>query len=308
LTDLAGVEDTTYFISPASTPYAAAMASSNLASRSGDTYTYFEKDASGFYLRGIVFPLPALPISLPFQAAPLRLNNRIPILTFPATNGMDLKSQATARFEFDFDTTIGIFIISKVAIVLTLRDTSIIDGYGTGTFNSEVIPCLRNIHSTRSSFKIQMFATFNSLLPPFWTDVPTAILPPFPDQVSSDILVWAKNKKGPVATFNLNEEGNLSGASIQSPLLVTGLNSFVSSPTFEWNPYPNPAKNLVSWNESDPIKNLKIFSADGRIIANIYIENNQNGINLGEIQNGLYWIEATNSKGNLSRKKLIINR
>lgn len=298
LTDTEAEEDTTYFLSAASTPFAAAMAGANLASLNGGSYTYFEKDVSGFYLRGIVFPIPPLPINIPVQDAPLRFNPRIPILTFPATMGMNHRTQSTARFEFDFDTTITLgfltFNITKIALVATIRDTSIIDGFGTGNFNVGELPCLRNIHSTRTSFKVQMFGS--AFGPPSWIDVPAAILPPIEDFYSTDILVWTKERKAPVVTFGLDAEGNLSFTDMQREVLLTS-NHFLKAPVKQLHIFPNPSSGRFQLGAKESLFDLKIMDSNGRLVFEKPMLTPGENLNAENLPTGLYWISAQGADG-----------
>lgn len=298
LTDTEAQEDTTYYLSAASTPFASAMAGANLASLNGGSYTYFEKDATGFYLRGVVFPIPPLPINISVQEAPLRFNPRIPILTFPATMGMNHRTQSTARFEFNYDTTITLgfltFNVSKVALVATIRDTSIIDGFGSGNFNIGELPCLRNIHSTRTSFKVQMYGS--AFGPPSWIDVPAAILPPIEDFYSTEMMIWTKERKAPVVTFGIDQDGNLSYTDMQRDVLLTS-NHFLKAPLKQLHIFPNPSAGRFQIAAEESLFDLKIMDSNGRMVFEKSMITPGEQVVAEKLPAGLYWISAFGEDG-----------
>ena len=306
--DSTGVQDTTYYVNPASTPFSSVITGANLASNAGGAYTYFEKSNAGFYLKGLAFPIPDIGLNLPFSSAPFNFSPKIPVMTFPATVGMNLKTQSTGRFEFPYDTTVVVNGISaqvtKVAIIATLKDTSIIDGYGTATFPSGEVPCLRNRQYQKMTFKIELYAAI-LIFPASW--IPYAV-GGLPEVTSISYLFWANGKKSPVASLSVDTLGNLVNASFQSDLLhiTTGVGSLDNQK--ELQIFPNPATEQISWIGNKSFKNLNIFSTTGQSIFQGAIANGQSSVKLTGLPNGLYWAEFEETSGTKTRKRLNINR
>lgn len=310
MADSVGVEDTAYYVLPSNTPFGAQMTGANLAEKRGFQYTYYEKSASSFNLRGLVFVLPDLGgVSLPIQAIPLRFNPAVPLLNFPATMGMNIKSQSSARFEFDYDTNIAIGPITahvtKVAIIGNIKDTSIIDGYGTANFVGGSLPCLRNSNTQKLTFSVEVLAQFSPFLPAAWVGYPIDGLPEY---YNTSYLFWAEGKKAPIATLNVDTTGNLTSATFQSQLLRMPTSVLPRSAGSAFEFYPNPSQGAITWSGDKALKFVEIFSVDGRKITSRAVPQGATSVQLGDLKNGIYWAEFGESAGGRWRKKLIVNR
>jgi len=307
--EAAGSADTTYFVNPALTPFASNFTASNLAQGSAGTFTYFTKSASSFVLNGFAFTVPPIP-GIPFSSAPFKLTPGIPVLNFPATLGQSSTVQSTSnRFEFDYDTTLGILNVSKIGVTATVLDTSNINGFGTAVFPSQSIPVLRNLRRQRISFRIQVFASI-SIFPPSWIDLPANLIPGggLPDVYTRDILFWANGKKAPVATVSLDSLGNVASADIQADLLVTSRSMLSARPAFEFIHYPNPNAGMLSWNSEIKPERIEIYSMNGKKLKTIPVQTIANEVNLIGLENGCYLLRAFDSEGSLGQKKLIVNK
>lgn len=306
MVDSIGTSDTTYFVSPSSTPYGAQMSGANLASSSFGAYSYYEKDATGFYLRGMVLDFPPVVPNQPFSLIPLRFNPRIALLTFPTTVGMNLKTQSTARFRFRYDTVLTVLgqqaTVDSVEIVFTVRDTSTIEGYGTAEFPSGNLPTLRNRNAQNLSFSIRVRAKVG-ILPAFWTAFPVPNLPTF---TTVNYLFWANGKKAPVAQLDVDSLGFVIGASFQSELLSlnTGLEELKNAQDFQ--PFPNPVREWVNIGTASKERNVEIFSAEGKLIKEFLVPAGAKTINVAPLTPGLYWLEWAGTDRQKIRKKLMV--
>lgn len=289
--------DTTFFLLPSATPFSSVMTGSNLASKLGSGYTYYEKSAAGFYLKGIAFELPPIGINLPFTAAPFNFMPKIPIVKFPGNYGQVNTGTGSGKFEFDFDTTVFGIHITKVRITLTVTLDDTINGWGTAQFPSGPMPCLRQSQSQRLSFAFEG----RSALLPIWLPLPLN----FPDQKNRSILFWANGKNAPVATIGVDTLGNITNTSFQRPLLTDVVHNVKST---EFEVYPNPARNTINWDENNRVKNLKLFSPGGQLVLNRDVLSTEKSINIESFPNGLYWLKAESEKGEARWKKLIINK
>jgi hypothetical protein len=301
--------DTINFLNPAATPFATNFTAANLAQVGAGSFTYFNKSSTSFKANGFAFSIPPIP-GIPFSSAPFSLTPPITVLNFPATFGQSLTAQATSnRFEFNYDTTLGIFNITKIGVTATVRDTSNIDGYGIAAFPLESIPVLRNLRRQRVSFRIQAFASI-SIFPPSWIDLPANLIPGggIPDIYSRDLLFWANGKKAPIATLNLDSLGNIASARVRSELLISSRSMLSSRPSFEFIPYPNPNSGELFWNSEKSPESIEIFSMFGKKIKTFKVQGKLNETALHELQNGTYLIRAFDQEGNFGQKKLIINK
>lgn len=306
MVDSIGSSDTTYFVSPTSTPFSAQMSGANLATSNLGAYTYYEKDATGFYLRGMVLDFPPVVPNQPFSLIPLRFNPRIALLTFPTTVGMNLKTQSTARFRFKYDTVLTVLgqqaTVDSVEIVFTVKDTSTIDGYGTAEFPSGNLPTLRNRNAQNLSFSIRVRAKIG-VLPAFWTAFPVPNLPTF---TTVSYLFWANGKKAPVAELNVDSLGFVIGASFQSELLslTTGLEDLNKSQEFQL--FPNPGREWINIGTAAMERNVEIFSTEGKMVKQFLVPAGVKTINVAQLSPGLYWIEWAGADHQKIRKKLMV--
>jgi len=307
-------QDTTVFVSVASTPFASAFPTATMAVNDQGIYYYFKLDNTGYYIQGLTYTLPPIGLNLPFTSAVFPLNQLVKLIDFPATMGMNLKTQATSNFEFLYDTTISIgglnANVTKARIVATVTDTSIINGYGNAEFAGGTIACLRNAQTLRIKFKVQVFAQI-LIFPAAWIDIPAAVLDPslIREFYTKQLLFWANGKKGPVATLELDSNNNVVSADYLTSLLITSNNSIVrTKQIFSFEASPNPAQDLVSFTSEAELKKIKIFSTSGNKISEKNFLPGQTSITLESIASGIYVAELENNKGEISRKKLIINR
>lgn len=305
--------DTVLYLNPAQTPYADSVPGSNLALVSGGAYTYYNKTAAGFYLRGLVFPLSSdlLPIDVPFTALPLRINPQLPVFTFPATFGSNQISTGTSRFEFPFDTVIQYLgfpvTVNRAAILATINDTSLINGYGEGQFAGASLPLLRNEQKMKISVRIQV--RINTFLGPTWIALPDALLPPggLPEFRFRTILFWANNQKAPVASFDLDSSGSVSGAAYRKDLLITGNRTLLNTrSSFGFSLWPNPAEGMVQTQSDTPLSYLEIFSPAGKKLRHIPAPGAGIPWNTEGLAEGLYWVRGWNEKGETAWKSLIV--
>jgi hypothetical protein len=306
------IQDTTTFIPVSATPFASLMTTANMASGSGLSYAYYSKTAASYALTGLSFELPPLPLAVPVSAIPLKFSGPIRLLQFPASNGMNLTSQATASAEFDYDTVITIgglpATVSKVRVQATIRDTSIINGYGNASFVSGTYPCLRNEQRLRISFKLQVYAAI--IVPfPTWIDVPANLLPGggIPEIRTTSLLFWTNGRKAPIASLTLDSAGLVQNASYQKDLLITSNRNLISAnPEFEFQVMPNPAASYVELESAETIKNFKLFSATGTKIWESQEAGPRFDLPSSGLQNGVYWGEWESVSGKKYRKRLII--
>jgi len=302
-----GGDDTTYYVNPASTPFASTIDSSNLVSISGGGYVFYEKDASGLYLRGTVFTTAGLPIRLPFAFAPLRFKKRIPVLKFPATIGMNLIEKTSSQLTFRYDTTIAIgpirAVVDSVRIIADIVDTSKIDGFGEAQFTGGNFNCLRNIQILILTFKAEIRSSIFGG-PPVWNPFPIDVDPVYTQQ----LLLWANESKAPIVTLAYNPNGSLLRTSIQKNFLTSNRPLMSTKAEFEYTPYPNPVVDILNLRSEKSLKTLRLFSTNGKLVREFSLDAGQTNIEIGQLGNGIYWAEAVSHLGLISRKKLIINK
>jgi hypothetical protein len=255
----------------------------------------------------LVIPTAGFPINLNFENAALNFVEKMPILSFPATMGMNQIAQTTTRFEFPFDTVVSInglsATITKVRINGIIKDTSKIDGFGTIQLPGGSFDCLRNIQTLKLSFTTEVFAKI-LIFPASWVSFPV----PIPDITVKQVLMWANGKKTPVATIALDSNENVLSSTVQKVFLTANRPLLSAQPEFEFIPFPNPASEIINFSTEKSLKYLKIFSLEGKKIHEISIQPGMMEIKVDKISKGIYWIEAESLDGLKARKKLIINK
>jgi len=65
--------------------------------------------------------------------------------------------------------------------------------------------------------------------------------------------------------------------------------------------FPNPATNFVNIN-CENIKNIQIFSADGKMIKNISTQNDDFQIDMSDMPSGEYFFMIETKEGTITRK------
>jgi len=307
------LDDTTNYIAAAGTPYASQMQGANICQVSAGSYTYFVRNSGGFYLKGFVFAFPPggglpLPSEFVFSFSP-----QIPIMTFPATMGMNLNTDATSsRVEIPFDTIVTVngvqLQVQNIGIKLNIKDTSAIDGWGTASFPGGDYLVLRNLHSMDLSSILEMQIVL-PFVGPTWIPLPDNLLPAgagdFLGGNTKDVMLWTNGRKQPLVTMSLDTLGLVSSAKVQADLLVVSNRSFVSEiPAFEF--YPNPANSSLTFTLPADTRKIRIHDVSGRLlqvfqnfgtVANLSVESLPEGVHIAEIET---------SSGQLSRKRIVI--
>jgi hypothetical protein len=307
-------EDTTNYISAAGTPFAAQMPGANVCQTSAGSYTYFVRNNSGFYLKGFVFsfPMDSGVIQLPSNFV-FSFNPRIPIMTFPATMGMNQITQSTSsRITFPFDTTItylGVQVqVDSLGISLNVNDTSIIDGWGTAVFPGGQFEVLRNYHAMNLSTTLQVLAVL-PFFGPTWIDLPDNLLPggagDFLGGNTRDIMLWTNGRKQPLVTMGLDTLGLVTSADVQTDLLVVSNRSIVSEQaSFEF--YPNPASGDVSLNLPEDSRAVRIREVSGKCVKEFRGFGSRANLSVSALPDGVYILETESESGRLGRKKMVV--
>ncbi len=310
------LQDTTFYIPAAGTPFASEMTGANICQRGPGSYTYFVRNNGGFYLKGFVFEIPAdssfiaLPSELVFAFSP-----QIPIMTFPATMGMNLITSSTSsRVEIPFDTTIVIngvsTTIKKIGVKLNIKDTSKIDGWGTATFPSpgSTFNVLRNTHNigleTTLELYIILFGNIGT-----WIPMPSSLIPAglgdFLGGNTRDVMLWTNGRKQPLVTMSLDTLGNVGSAEFQSDLLADPTRiSPVAENTFVF--YPNPAAGSVLFDLPSDARKIIVRDFSGRLVIEQEINNPQSNLSTAALSDGVYHLELIRASGSSLRKKLVI--
>jgi hypothetical protein len=306
--------DTVSYIAASATPFGNQIPNANLATGGFGSYFFLKNTPSTYSIEGLVFELPPLPINVPFTSAVFPLSSSIRIFNFPATNGQNLRSTATANFAFPFDTTITInglqANITQARIVATVTDTSLINGFGTAEFAGGTFPVLRNEMRLKMTFKIQVFAAI-LIFPPTWIDLPANLLPAggLPELYTKSVEFWTNGKQAPLASFTLDSLDNIESASYLKDVLYTRNRSLLSArPEFEFTMYPNPAQQFLHLEGPAKAVQARIFSSDGKVLKEFAVDADEKALNLATLPNGLYWVELETSDQKRSGKQLIINR
>lgn len=71
---------------------------------------------------------------------------------------------------------------------------------------------------------------------------------------------------------------------------------------FQFNIYPNPAKDVVSLTSELPISNVEVFSISG---AKVIAQNEVNSIDISVLNKGIYILKVTTAEGKVATQKLI---
>jgi hypothetical protein len=302
--------DTTLYVAAAGTPYAADMPGANLCQIGLGSYTYFVRNNNGFNLKGFVFELPAdssfiqLPSQLIFAFSP-----QIPIMTFPATLGMNLNTSSTSsRVEIPFDTTINGVQITKIGIKLNILDTSKIDGWGTATFPGGEFPVLRNYHAMNLSTNLEVYTILIGNIG-VWVPMPANLIPAGAGSLlggnTKDVMLWANGRKQPLVTMSMDTLGMVTNADFQSDLLVTSNRSLVSEQA-SFSYYPNPAASVLNLQLQKDVREIRMLDFSGRVVKSFSGLGAGSQVQISDVNNGVYLLEAIGISGEIQRKRLVI--
>ncbi|MCF8429828.1 MAG: T9SS type A sorting domain-containing protein [Bacteroidia bacterium] len=74
--------------------------------------------------------------------------------------------------------------------------------------------------------------------------------------------------------------------------------------------YPNPTSGLITISSTQTIANIEVFDVTGKLVYNQQNNNHQTNleINLSALSNGIYFINAQNNFGGISKSKLVISK
>ncbi len=74
--------------------------------------------------------------------------------------------------------------------------------------------------------------------------------------------------------------------------------------------YPNPTSGIVTISSSQTIANIEVFDVTGKLVYNQQTNNHQTNleVNLSALSNGIYFINAQNKFGGISKSKLVISK
>ncbi|MAO47238.1 MAG: hypothetical protein CL527_00655 [Aequorivita sp.] len=112
-------------------------------------------------------------------------------------------------------------------------------------------------------------------------------------------------------TYTIEEDNDGRVLSFETPLF--GFATFKSYPLsttdFQRNAfqlYPNPTKDILFLNPTNPTENLKvkIFNLEGRLLRNLNLEN-QTSMDVSNLESGIYFLNIEVENGNKAVKKFI---
>ena len=72
-----------------------------------------------------------------------------------------------------------------------------------------------------------------------------------------------------------------------------------------YNIYPNPAKDMITVKGVN-MSQIKVYNALGQMVKSIECDANEMNINVNNMQNGIYFINITNDKGEMTTSKVSI--
>lgn len=307
-------EDTVNYIPAAGTPFASQMPGANICQTAFGSYTYFVRNNNGFYLKGFVFSIPSdssfvqLPSDFVFTMSP-----QIPIMTFPATMGMNLNTQSTSsRIEIPYDTTIEINGVStqitKIGVKLNIKDTSKIDGWGSAAFPGGQYEVLRNYHAMNLSTTLEAYIILFGNIGT-WVPLPANLIPGGAGDLlggnTRDVMLWTNGRKQPLVTMSLDTLGLVTSADVQSDLLVVSNRSIVSEmKSFEF--YPNPASSALILNLPEDSQNIRIRDMAGRTVREFGNFGRKAELSVTSLKDGIYVVESETDSRQIIRKRLVI--
>ena len=72
-----------------------------------------------------------------------------------------------------------------------------------------------------------------------------------------------------------------------------------------YNIYPNPAKDMITVKGVN-MSQIKVYNALGQMVKSIECDANEMNINVNNMQNGIYFINIINDKGEMTTSKVSI--
>lgn len=268
--------DTTVFVNPTSTTYAASFPAANLcAKNSGGNYIYLDKNASSMDVVG-------QEADLGFGPWALRFNPHEKALNLPGTynstfNGTSVVDEKYAASVLIYD---SVHIRHRVIYVDTM------DAWGNVTTPVATYPCLRQKFIEYSWDSIYAHNMFSNT----WDTV----------QTSADTTVsyrwWANSRGVPVVEIQTNGSGAVTS---RQYLLwsTTGVNEIAQRPV-NLKTYPNPAINEVTIVTSHSGScTVKVSDETGRIVMALQASGEQIELNLQNLSPGFYFADVSDKSG-----------
>jgi hypothetical protein len=277
--------DTNYFVAPASTPYASAFTSANIAVYNSLDSTYAFVDANVNLLNIVGYVVPNA-----FTGTPVTLSFSPPVtqITFPSTMGTTFNvTNATGQSTFYYSDTYLTFTFDSVRTTTTTNRASIVDGWGTTITPAGSFSTLRQRISEITSIAIEVYVVSPAL---GWQPVPLG-------QADTTIQYYyiANGQSWPVAQVETNNSGAVTSA--QYLMNVVGM-AELSAVNKDLNIYPNPSAgefNVSRLNSKAAM--LTVLDINGNEVDRINIDNSLQSFSMSSYPSGIYLFRVLDKAG-----------
>lgn len=282
--------DTTFALSPSSTPYNSSFPSSNLAMKAiipgaGESYEYANLGSDSLLVMGTVVS----------NMGELNYGTYKPAdigMVFPATYNTQWTGSAINTVK------VGISPGDSAKEVILVTYTNVVDGWGTVTTPAGSFNALR----VSVTFQPQ-YDSLYECLGGTWV---------FAGMVPSSKAVsynwYAKGQGNFVAEIEEDGNGNVLSADYMKNAVPAGINEITNN--LSVSVYPNPASDYVNILISSAAQTgyVKVLDITGREVENDVLNNGKIQINTSAYANGMYLYLITDNNGNLLDKgKFTVN-
>ena len=292
--------DTTNFLNPASTPYAASFPSSNLAGYNtlDSSYYYINASSTGIYALGLVTPNPFTGNPLILSFSPV-----ITQITFPSNMASAFTvTNATSISTFYYHGTYTVFTYDSVRVTTTINRNSIIDGWGIATTPAASLNALRQ---KLTEYTVQVVDAYIVVPPLGWQNISAL--------GTSDTTIhytyFANGQNWALAEINTNPAGNVTRAQyLLNPVNGIKENAFSGNKDVVFYPNPSAGETNISVLNRDAAA-LEVFDMFGRKTETLLLDNNSIRHSFSSHADGLYMFRVLDKNGKIiSTGKLILEK
>ncbi|RLD47137.1 MAG: hypothetical protein DRI94_14210 [Bacteroidetes bacterium] len=278
--------DTSLFIDPVSTAFAADFPTANMINRTNLGDNYLNKTSSLIEAVGFILG----------DTLALNFDDNLTYFQFPMTYGNSFNDQASVDFKMKYDTTITVsgfpVTIDSVRLKRNINYNKSITGWGslvtpTSTYN--------DVLKTKTH-EIDIDSTWMHTSSLGWVSAQNS-------KDSTDTYEWYKNGLG-IALLSINVKHDTTQSVNYFHATIININNNKINSGIKV--YPNPVNENLNFVSENKINSIEIFDLTGKsVILQTEINNKIKELNVSNLKQGIYFYKLIDNKGNIKTQKFI---
>ncbi len=278
--------DTSLFIDPASTAFAADFPTANMVNRTNLGDNYLNKTSSLIEAVGFILG----------DTLALNFDDNLTYFQFPMTYGNNFNDQASVDFKMKYDTTITVsgfpVTIDSIRFKRVINYTKSVVGWGSLTT------------PTANYSDVLKFKSHETDIDSIWMHTSSLGWVSAQNSTdSTDTYEWYENGLGrSLLSINVKHDTTQSVNYFHATIVNINNNKINSGIKV----YPNPVNENLNFVSENKINSIEIFDLTGKSITlQTEINNKSIRINVSNLRQGIYFYKIIDNKGNIKTKKFI---